>query len=235
MAIFLESDQHLFSFTQKRNWLAIQFFVKMAGTLFSSTIDPLLIHLLCPLGIGDLFSDSLLPDSYIPHLQLVMLSTSGDVVSPIGDQLVMLYPQLGIICPIGELSVGSLIQFLLMLLFLYIFLWTMWIYKNTEFQPKKRFYNSFCFDYTCILASKRTIQRFLQRYCFLQLFNLVFKLLISFTWWHDKCPIPRSCFCLRQGNLAYTGISFYKITTLNNFKYTKGTVMDDLKEAQVVH
>ena len=42
---FWESDQCLFSFIQKEtDWQSICF-VKMAGTLFSSTIDPLLIKM----------------------------------------------------------------------------------------------------------------------------------------------------------------------------------------------
>ena len=46
---FQESDQRLFSFIQKETDWQSKVFVKMAGTLFSSTIDPLLIQLRSPL------------------------------------------------------------------------------------------------------------------------------------------------------------------------------------------
>ena len=48
--MFWESDQCLFSFIQKETDWQVKFFVKMAGTLFLSTIDPLLIQLLRPFG-----------------------------------------------------------------------------------------------------------------------------------------------------------------------------------------
>ena len=47
--MFWESDQHLFSFIQKEIDLLSNFFVNMAGTLFSSNVDPVLIQLLSPL------------------------------------------------------------------------------------------------------------------------------------------------------------------------------------------
>ena len=47
--MFWESDQRLFSFIQKETDWQSNIFVKKAGTLFSSTIDSLLIQLLNPL------------------------------------------------------------------------------------------------------------------------------------------------------------------------------------------
>ena len=39
------------------------------------------------LGIGDLLSDSALPDSDIPNPQLSVWSPTGDFISPIGDNM----------------------------------------------------------------------------------------------------------------------------------------------------
>ena len=44
----MESEQCLLSLIQKETDWQTNFFVKMLGTLFCSTIDPLLIHFLCP-------------------------------------------------------------------------------------------------------------------------------------------------------------------------------------------
>ena len=53
---------------------------------------PQLVVFFIKLYIGDLFSDSALPDSYIPNPQLEILSPIGDLISPIGD----------LISPIGD-------------------------------------------------------------------------------------------------------------------------------------
>ena len=39
------------------------------------------------LGVGDLFFDSALPDSEIPNSQLVTLSATEDLISPIGGNM----------------------------------------------------------------------------------------------------------------------------------------------------
>ena len=53
---FWESDEYLFSFIQKEtNWQS-KLSVKMSGTLFSSTIDPLLIQLPCLLTTNQIQS-----------------------------------------------------------------------------------------------------------------------------------------------------------------------------------
>ena len=53
---FWESDYRLFSFIQKETVWQSKFFVKMAGTLFSSTIDTLLIQLLSPFSCLNIVS-----------------------------------------------------------------------------------------------------------------------------------------------------------------------------------
>ena len=50
MQCFWKSDQRLLGLLQKETEWQSNFFVKTAGKLFCSTNDPLLIHLLCPLG-----------------------------------------------------------------------------------------------------------------------------------------------------------------------------------------